>query len=92
MAAVARNGHGAQEETPLTATERAHEALLMGLRLREGVDLARIGRGWIDEGAVARLSGQGLVTLDGERLRVTEAGMLLLDAILPEVVRETELA
>jgi putative oxygen-independent coproporphyrinogen III oxidase len=92
MAAVARNGHGAQEETPLTETERAHEALLMGLRLREGVDLARIGRGWIDEGAVARLSGQGLVTLDSERLRVTEAGMLLLDAILPEVVRETELA
>jgi putative oxygen-independent coproporphyrinogen III oxidase len=92
MAAVARNGHGAQEETPLTATERAHEALLMGLRLREGVDLARIGRGWIDEGAVARLSDQGLVARDGNRLRVTEAGMLLLDAILPEVVRETELA
>ena len=92
MAAVARNGHGAQEETPLTRTERAHEALLMGLRLREGVDLARIGRGWIDEGAVARLSRQGLVALDGDWLRVTEAGMLLLDAILPEVVRETELA
>jgi putative oxygen-independent coproporphyrinogen III oxidase len=86
--AIARNGHGAQEEAPLTATERAHEALLMGLRLREGVDLARIGPGWVDEAAVARLAGQGLVAREGDWLGVTEAGMLLLDAILPLVVRE----
>jgi putative oxygen-independent coproporphyrinogen III oxidase len=87
LAAVARNGHGMQEEVALTPTERAHEALLMGLRLREGVDLARIGREWIDDAAVARLAGHGLVVDTGDRLVVTECGMPVLDAVLAEVVR-----
>ncbi|GGA57870.1 radical SAM family heme chaperone HemW [Sphingomonas psychrolutea] len=94
IAAVARNGHGAQIEEPLIASERATEALLMGLRLREGVDLARIaGLGetsvtaLIDWDAAAKLAAQGLLARDGDRLTVTDAGMLLLDAILPLVVR-----
>ena len=87
LAAVTRNAHGAQEETPLSPAERAHEALLMGLRLREGVDLARIGHEWVDERAVARLAAIGLVEPGEERLRVTEAGMPVLDAVLAEVVR-----
>jgi len=44
MNAVARNGHGMQSEEPLAAADRAREALLMGLRLAEGVDLDRIAR------------------------------------------------
>ena len=87
LSAVARNGHGAQEEVALTPAECASEALLMGLRLREGVDLARIGRAWVDLRAVELLAGEGLVTLDGERLQVTEAGMPVLDAVLAAVVR-----
>ena len=66
----------------------------MGLRLVEGVDLSRIeelsGRNreeLIDEDAVARLQNQGLLRLEGKNLRVTPAGMLLLDAILAEIVR-----
>ena len=66
----------------------------MGLRLREGVDLARVadlaGRpieAVVDERAIARLPD--LIRREGDRLRVTEAGMLLLDAILPEVVRDS---
>jgi oxygen-independent coproporphyrinogen-3 oxidase len=91
LAAVARNGHGAQEETPLSPADRATEALLMGLRLTEGVDLARIaalagGSAPIDARAEARLIAQGLVARDGDRLRVMEAGALLLDAILVELV------
>jgi putative oxygen-independent coproporphyrinogen III oxidase len=87
MNAVARNGHGLQSETPLSAGEQTTEALLMGLRLREGVDLARFGdQRPIDENAVHRLARLGLVTLDGTRLTVTEQGTLLLDAILPEII------
>ena len=66
----------------------------MGLRLREGVDLARVAglgettvAGVVDEAAIARLAAQGLLARAGDHLRVTEAGMLLLDAILPLVVR-----
>ncbi|WP_010183624.1 radical SAM family heme chaperone HemW [Sphingomonas sp. PAMC 26605] len=93
IGAVARNGHGAQIEQPLVPSERSTEALLMGLRLREGVDLARIaGLGetnvdaLIDWPAAARLETQRLLARSGDHLRVTEAGMLLLDAILPLIV------
>uniref|UniRef100_UPI0035C9C333 radical SAM family heme chaperone HemW n=1 Tax=uncultured Sphingomonas sp. TaxID=158754 RepID=UPI0035C9C333 len=93
LGAVARNGHGAQIEDLLAPGDRSTEALLMGLRLREGVDLARIaGLGatsvaaLIDWQAAARLQTQGLVARSGDQLRVTEAGMLLLDAILPLIV------
>jgi oxygen-independent coproporphyrinogen-3 oxidase len=93
LAAVARNGHGIQSEDPLPPGDQAAEALLMGLRLREGVDLARIaglaGAGIadiVDERAVARFPD--LIRREGDRLRVTDRGMLLLDAILPEVVRD----
>ena len=94
LGAVDRNGHGLKVEAELTPMQRANEALVMGLRLTEGVDLVRVeaksglGRGeFVDAGAVERLAGQGLVMLDGDRLRVTDAGILLLDSILSEIVR-----
>lgn len=91
LSAVARNGHGGQNEEPLAPHARATEALLMGLRLTEGVDLDRIavlagGIAPIDVRAEARLTGQGLIAREGAHLRVTEAGALLLDAILAELV------
>jgi oxygen-independent coproporphyrinogen-3 oxidase len=93
LAAVARNGHGIEVEEPLTPHERATEALLMGLRLREGVDLERVallagGTVPIDWTQAARLEAQGLLAHEGTRLRMTEAGALLLDAILPLVVTD----
>ncbi len=94
VAAVDRNGHGLKVESDLPAHERATEAMLMGLRLTEGIDLARIeGRSglareaFVDDGAVGRLAEQGLVEHDGDRLAVTDDGILLLDSILSEVVR-----
>lgn len=91
LGAVARNGHGAQIEDPLTGHERAVEALVMGLRLPEGVDLARVdalagGAAPIDSRALARLRDQGLVINEAGRLRVTDAGMPVLEAILRELV------
>jgi oxygen-independent coproporphyrinogen-3 oxidase len=87
LSALARNGHGIQEETRIPPRDAAVEALLMGLRLREGVDLARGGlAAAIDWRSVTRLEAQGLVRRDGTRLGVTPSAMLLLDAILPEIV------
>jgi len=94
MDAVTRNGHGLQSEELLPGEDRAREALLMGLRLGEGIDLnavaTRTGIGmdqllWAD--GVARMAGLGFVERSGDRLRILPAGMLLLDAILPEIVR-----
>ncbi|MBW8295620.1 radical SAM family heme chaperone HemW [Sphingopyxis sp.] len=94
ITAVARNGHGLKVEADLPAHERATEAMLMGLRLTEGVDLARIemrsglGReAFVDANAVARLADQALMTLEGDQLTVTDEGILLLDSILSAVVR-----
>ena len=93
LAAVDRLGHGCQLEERLDGHTRATEALVMGLRLAEGVDLARIaalagGAAPVDLRAVERLAKLGLIAHEGDRLRVTEAGALLLDAILPEVVSD----
>lgn len=93
LGAVARNGHGLQIEEPLVAHDRASEALVMGLRLGEGIDLTHVatlagGTAPIDWAAVERLEAQGLVAREPGRLRVTEAGTLLLDAILPLVVKD----
>jgi coproporphyrinogen III oxidase-like Fe-S oxidoreductase len=64
---------------------------LMGLRLRDGVDLARIRTlsgidNIVDDAAIERLAAHQLLTLDQDQLTVTEQGMLLLDSILPEIV------
>lgn len=88
IGAVTRNGHGAQEETALTVAERATEALVMGLRLAEGVDLGRIGAGFVNLDAVEQLAAHGLIVREGDRMRVTGAGMPVLEGILREVVAD----
>lgn len=92
--AVARNGHGLQVEDRLDPAERAREALVMGLRLREGVALDRIAKSCaveidslIDHRQAQLLESHGLVLSDGDRLTVTPAGILLLDRILGELVK-----
>jgi len=90
LSAVARNGHGLVEEQPLTAREAAHEALVMGLRLAEGIAPAELAQRAgvdriVDEAAVARLSKLGLLHADSNRLGTTRAGRLLLDSILAEI-------
>ncbi|MBV9882976.1 MAG: coproporphyrinogen III oxidase [Sphingomonadaceae bacterium] len=84
LAALGRNGHGIVEEKAIGAREARVEALLMGLRLAEGVACAPDD---LEMDAVARLSAAGLLAYDGARLTATPRGMLLLDAILAEVVR-----
>ena len=89
LGAVARNGHGLVEEETLTSAEGASEALVMGLRLAEGIDFAALGqrfaRPLVDQAAVDRLVGHGLLVRDGTRLATSEAGRLLLDSILAEI-------
>ena len=90
LAAVARNGHGLVEEEALSPTEAAHEALVMGLRLAEGIDPFALARRvgverLVDEAAVERLIGHALLERKGSILRTTHAGRLLLDSILAEI-------
>jgi oxygen-independent coproporphyrinogen-3 oxidase len=88
MNAVTRNANGIASEDALSPAEQAREALVMGLRLAEGVDTARdgIGASAIDWGKAERLAAQDLLVRTGNRIAVTPAGMLLLDRILAEIV------
>ena len=99
LAAIARHGGGIAEARALLASEQATEALLMGLRLTEGVDLAVLTRRFglaraelIDETALARLAALGLMWTDGPRIGVAPAGRGVLDALLAEVVADTLVA
>ena len=89
IAAIARNGHGLVEAEALSPREAAREALVMGLRLAEGIDTAelasRLGAELVDEMAVVKLARMGLLQRRGTRLSVTPQGRLLLDSILGEI-------
>lgn len=93
LAAVGATGHGIMETRPLGLREQVAEAMLMGLRLREGIDLSAKARRFalaeadlLNPAKVALFEEQGLVWRNGELLGVTEAGMPLLDALLGELV------
>jgi oxygen-independent coproporphyrinogen-3 oxidase len=91
--AVAEHGHGLKDERELGLSEQASEALLMGLRLAEGVDVAGLSQRFgipsvelIDRAKLALYESLGLAWRDGERIGVTPQGMPLLDALLGELV------
>ena len=93
LAAVDSSGRGIVGERVLSASEQASEALLMGLRLAEGIDLALLASRFgiacealIDADRLAFYSVHGLVRQHGTRIIVTEAGMPLLDGLLGELV------
>lgn len=94
LAGVAESGHGMESETPLTVAERTTEALVMGLRLAEGLDAARFAARCgttladaVKPDAVARLVAQGLLTSDARGLRLTASGWPLANAVLAEIAR-----
>lgn len=76
---------GEEPREAVVAEEQATELLLMGLRLQEGVDLARYtalaGRP-LDAEKVAELNAMGLVTQTEGRLRATERGRAVLNGVL----------
>jgi oxygen-independent coproporphyrinogen-3 oxidase len=90
---VERDGHGSTAEEEVPPLDRAREALLMGLRLAEGVDRdafeARTTialEDAVDTGMLAACKEAGYLE-DGQALRATAEGMRRLDAILPRLVR-----
>jgi oxygen-independent coproporphyrinogen-3 oxidase len=95
LARVERDGHAVTAEEALAPPDRMREALLMGLRLAEGVDTARLearcGMAFadaVDPAMLAACEEEGyLEHLPGGRLRATAEGRLRLDAMLPVLLR-----
>mgnify|MGYP000459935161 CR=1 FL=1 len=96
LSGVERNGHGIKIENSLSPKTQAMEALLMGLRLVEGIDLADLevktglaADQMIDDHERTALTDLGFVKQSGSNISVLRKGMPLLDAILPRLVSDT---
>jgi oxygen-independent coproporphyrinogen-3 oxidase len=97
QSAVRRNGNGIVEEALLSPIEAADEALVMGLRLAEGLDLGKVSdrfglRSIVDWSRVDRLVASGHLTREASRIAATASGRLLLDSILGEIAEPEPIA
>ncbi|MBF0861019.1 radical SAM family heme chaperone HemW [Gluconobacter kanchanaburiensis] len=90
---VEKTGSGSTEETLLTPEEKGREALLMGLRLSEGIDeaafAARTGRALlncVDPALLEACIEENYLERNNGILRATGEGRLRLEAILARLV------
>lgn len=89
LARVERDGHGIVETESLSPADQADEFLVMGLRLREGIDPARYaalkGRP-LNDNRIGMLIGDGLLERrPGGRIAATVRGAPVLNAIVAEL-------
>ncbi|MDH4986473.1 radical SAM family heme chaperone HemW [Aminobacter anthyllidis] len=88
---VEERGHGIAGGEILNRSEEADEFLLMGLRLVEGIDLARyemLSGKSLSSARLSILQGEGLVApIGNSRLRATPEGMIVLDAVVADLAR-----
>ncbi len=87
---VERHGHGMIDNIVLDHEEIKDEFLLMGLRLREGIDLTRLesvtGHA-LDDGQLADLQEYGMIErFEENAIRATPAGALVLDAVIADLL------
>ena len=89
LAKVEGAGRGFAELERLDGEAQADEMLLMGLRLREGIDPGRFealaGRA-LDSARIDALVAQGLLVRDGDgRIAATAEGSAVLDAVIADL-------
>lgn len=82
-------GHATVDRNAVPMPERIEELLMMGLRLRDGVEQARFYQqtgqrldSCLDPERLATLAGEGLVTFDDARLAATAEGRQRLNGVL----------
>ena len=90
---VERDGHATRQRDLVARPERLNEMLMMGLRLKEGVPLARIElesalpfRQALDQSRLRRLIDGGFLALSHDTLSATSSGRQRLDAVLGALV------
>ena len=89
LSAVSARGHGMVADEVLTPDEQADEYLLMGLRLKDGIELARYealsGR-TLDPARLSALVEHAMVELTADgRVRATPGGFSVLDAVVADL-------
>ncbi len=85
---VDAQGQGLVQDEVVPPAAQAREMLLMGLRINEGIDLARhrkLAGKPIEQGRIDALVALGLAETSGGRLRATAAGRRVLNALIAEL-------
>lgn len=89
--AAAAKGSGESLRATLSREDAAAEYLMMGMRLKEGLDMPRFaalsGRE-IDSNRLAHLEELGMVTMSGTTLAATDQGRAVLNAVLRELLTD----
>ncbi len=86
---VGQMGNGVEKDETLDNATAMREALLMGLRLAEGIDIAKWSKKFpeslltfLPSKKLARLEKEGLIARDKKALKATPAGLQRLNAVL----------
>lgn len=81
---VLKSGTGIESLEKLSGMDAATEYLLMGLRINEGISLARfesLAGQTLHAGELNHLIESGFLSLDDDRLRTTDEGRLVLNTV-----------
>jgi len=91
--AVESSGHGTAETSSIAGQDLVEEALMMGLRLADGIDRARFASitghdpvAAVGEARLAPLMAAGLLAFDATHLKATPAGRQRLNAVLERLI------
>jgi putative oxygen-independent coproporphyrinogen III oxidase len=89
LESVEREGHATRQRDEVASSARLQEMVMMGLRLAEGIPVARFVaetgaeiEGALDSARLKRLIEGGFLVLDDDRLKATTEGRARLDAVL----------
>jgi oxygen-independent coproporphyrinogen-3 oxidase len=77
----------------LTSRERVEETVMLGMRLREGLDIRSVERMAgrpVPSGLIQELHDEGLTLMEDERLVPTRRGRLLNDAVIGRILDSLE--
>jgi oxygen-independent coproporphyrinogen-3 oxidase len=93
LEAVERDGHGTAEASQIAGQDLVEEALMMGLRLAEGIERATFASTAgadpvtaLGERRLAPLVKAGYLEVDVTHLRATPAGRQRLNAVLERLI------
>ncbi len=84
-------GNGENVKNPILPTDQADEMMMMGLRLRDGVDLKRwenLSGRTLNPTTLAHLQDIGMIRQSGDLLIATQDGRMVLNTLLAEILVE----
>ncbi|WP_152464793.1 radical SAM family heme chaperone HemW [Sulfitobacter sp. THAF37] len=86
-----RDGTAEKPRAALSRADQAAEFLLMGLRLKEGIDpdrYATLAGAPLDPGTLDHLSDIGMINATRDRITVTDQGFMVLNAVIEALLSD----